>query len=815
MKLPAVTTIEAGASILFLGAGFSADAKNIHDLEIKDVSGLIDYLLNEVGEPPDGYDLDSAAEEYVRYYGKKGPDKITEALHSNFRSKTFTDAQRLIVCQPWYRIYTSNYDDVVENICAEEKKPITTREVSDPVSPPMRDTTQLIHIYGNITRASADEFKKHFLLTETQRDESPFIKSPWMRRFHDDVLTAGSVVFVGFSLNDIDLRRLLGTLPKEVLAKVHFVTRPSTKKPALNRMNKYGTAHPIGLDAFADHLGSKRKGAPVRHDAAIPVSLRELNFSQQLKAPISSKDIENLMISGDVDLSKIAQADVSGEPGSYTISRSRHAYSRAINNASGERPILVHSDIGNGKTILAYQIGYQFSQRNYRVFRVQREPENIGDILRFLQTLDEPALIIFDDVMRFSSLPAAITGMGRKDIIVLATVRSIVLDTANERVLARLGNVTPIEIDLNAPQRDETLRIITYLDENGLLGSNADWSQKEKQDFVEKRCGGQLRDIILSLYDTGSLHKRVEDLLINIQALEQRAMNVIGLGALLSYADFGDLLQFSIISDLVNYPYGIEELRQTLVANELSTLVRLDTGDVIIRSPALALFILTRVFSLEAILELVKQALFTLDKFYVDDPDFVKLGKGLLKFSLYGRMVKAKRDNEVIERFYDDCRTLSFAASDPLFWVQRSICNMHDKQFPIAHRFVKNAYALADKRTDFDTYQIDNHNARLMLTQSREEGVSEDGTREQKALSLLRSVLNRKDDDLYHPLSVMRLYADIVDKWRDKLTSVQKLSVKKAIDDAIVSISRFRHSGRFRNLPDLKSRLADASRRLS
>ena len=121
--LPAVTTIEAGTSILFLGAGFSADAKNIGDMEIKDVSGLIKFLLDEIEEPLDGYDLDAAAEEYVRHHGATGVEKITEVLHSNFRSKEFTDEQRRIVCQPWYRIYTTNYDDVVEVICAEEKKP--------------------------------------------------------------------------------------------------------------------------------------------------------------------------------------------------------------------------------------------------------------------------------------------------------------------------------------------------------------------------------------------------------------------------------------------------------------------------------------------------------------------------------------------------------------------------------------------------------------------------------------------------------------------------------------------------------------------
>lgn len=813
MLLPEASVIESGTAVLFLGAGFSADATNLNDDSIKDVSGLISFFLKEVGiNSAEGYDLETAAEEYQLVHGE---EKTAKALHSNFRSKTVTEGQRTTVCQPWYRIYTTNYDDVVERICTDEKKPYTTKEVTDPVEPPMPDTTQLIHIYGNITRSSESEFKKTFLLTETQRDNSPFIKSPWMRRFHDDVLSASTVVFVGFSLSDIDLRRLLGSLPSEVLRKVHFIARPSTNRPIINRMKRFGFAHPIGLEAFAAHLGNKRPGAPVRRYISLPVSLHELHFSQKLTSTVSSKDIENLMISGDVDLEKLAQADITGAPGSYTVTRSRGAYARAANNAAGDRPILVHSDIGNGKTVFAYQIAYQFSQKNHRVFRIQREPENIGEILSFLQAIDGPALVIFDDVMRFPNLPSAIVGIRRKDIIVLATVRSIVLETSHERVLARIGNATPIEIDLNTPLRDENLRIVKYLDVNGLLGRYADLTEREKLEFVEKKCGGQLRDIILTLYQSGSLHKRVEELLVNIQALDPAARDVIVFSALLSYADFENVSQFVIISDLVGYSGVLEDLRTTLAKHELSTMVRLDTGDVVIRSPALAQFILARVFSVEAILDIVKRALFTLDQFYVSEDDFVTLGKSLLKFSLYGPLIKGGRENEAIERFYDECRTLSFASSDPLFWVQRSICNMNNKQFDIAHRFVKTAYGLAEKRSRFDTYQIDNHNARLILTQSREEGVSPNGEREQHALSLLRSVLDRKSDDLYHPLSVMRLFAEIVDRWQDRLSQNQKTSLKKAIDAAIASVAKFRHAGRFRNLPGLRRRLNEASERLT
>ncbi len=813
MILPAAATIETGTSILFLGAGFSAEATNINEESIKDVAALIAYLLDKVGiTSPEGYDLDTAAEEFQKAHG----DEATViALHSNFRTKAYTDDQATIVAQPWRRIYTTNYDDVIETICSDNRKPITTHGVKDPVSPPIPGTTQLVHIYGNIGRASAHEFAETFLLTERQRDNSPFLKSPWMRAFHDDVLAASSVIFVGFSLTDIDIRRLLGLLPAEVLRKIHFVNRPSTKQPILTRMMKFGTPHPIGLAALAAHLGEKRSGIPVKSYTVLPTAMQELFFKPRVATSISSTDIERLFISGSLILDKLSQADISAQPGSYTISRGKNAYLRAGNNASGTMPVLVNSDIGNGKTIFADQIGYQYAQKSYRVFRLQREPDNIGNILAYLQALDEPALLIFDDIMRFPKLPIAVLEMRKSSIVILATVRTNFLDTSSSAVKSRLANVTCIEIDLDSPTRDETRRIVEYLTVNGLLGKYSDLSDSKKLDFVERICGGQMRDIVLSLYQTGTLHRKVEELLVNIQKLDKGAQDLIIFSAVLTQAGYQELSEVWILSELLDYSGAFEELRASLNKHELGSLVRIEEGDLSIRSLALAEFILKHVFNLETILDVVRRGLTSVDRYFASESDLVKMAKGLLKFSVYGRIIKSERENAIIEKFYDDCRLLSFAANDPLFWVQRSICTMNDNQFDISFRFIDNAYGLARRRADWDTYQIDNHKARVLLTQSRETGVSTDGSRERDAISLLQSALNRKNDDLYHPLSVMRIYAEIVDKYSHALSTEQKNSLKLSIEAAIRSISKFKHTGRFRNLTELRNRLSGAVKALT
>lgn len=209
-KLPDIKLIECGKAILFLGAGFSKEAKNYLGENIKDADQLVGYLLDKIKETDkEGYDLETESQEFIDSPHSGGEKALTNILHGNFSAKEYTQFQRIILCQPWYRIYTTNYDNVVENILSDEGKPYTEKSIHDQVSPPVKNSTQIIHIYGSIRNISPDEFRKTFLITESQRDQAEFMKSAWYRRFCDDILSSSALYFIGYSASDVDMRRLL------------------------------------------------------------------------------------------------------------------------------------------------------------------------------------------------------------------------------------------------------------------------------------------------------------------------------------------------------------------------------------------------------------------------------------------------------------------------------------------------------------------------------------------------------------------------------------------------------------------------------
>jgi hypothetical protein len=245
-------------------------------------------------------------------------------------------------------------------------------------------------------------------------------------------------------------------------------------------------------------------------------------------------------------------------------------------------------------------------------------------------------------------------------------------------------------------------------------------------------------------------------------------------------------------------------------------LFRLDQGDISFRSPALAEFIVKRVAGARKLFDVARRALFKLNDAYADDPEFSALSRALLKFSFYGRIFQGENLYELAEAFYDECRVLKIAHDDPLFLVQRSICNMNSGHFGLSEKYVETAYGLAKRRFGFDTYQIDTHKAKLLLTISYKQNISKDVLREIEAQDLLDAVIGRKNDDLYHPLSVMRLYVDIVHRWCSSMTPNERAILGQLVDRSIRHINNTLAGGvtRFRGLKTLRLHLTQAREQL-
>lgn len=113
-----VGKILEGNCLLFLGSGFSVGAYNILDETMPIGGGLAKILDDKTGENNEG-DLEEASESYIDKFGEVA---LAQLLRNIFSVKTPSSGQKEICGCKWRRIYTTNYDNAVEQIMAKSGK---------------------------------------------------------------------------------------------------------------------------------------------------------------------------------------------------------------------------------------------------------------------------------------------------------------------------------------------------------------------------------------------------------------------------------------------------------------------------------------------------------------------------------------------------------------------------------------------------------------------------------------------------------------------------------------------------------------------
>jgi len=105
-----------GNAILFLGAGFTVGAKCIADEALLASRDLSKRLCDDLGidQNPDLMGTST-------FFAKtKGPAALVATLKSMYTIKEYAPFHKDILLLPWQRIYTTNYDNIVEKVYDEE-----------------------------------------------------------------------------------------------------------------------------------------------------------------------------------------------------------------------------------------------------------------------------------------------------------------------------------------------------------------------------------------------------------------------------------------------------------------------------------------------------------------------------------------------------------------------------------------------------------------------------------------------------------------------------------------------------------------------
>jgi SIR2-like domain len=250
--------------LLFVGAGVSAS------LGIPTYDLLIDHLAEELGYEPKIFrtlgDYMTLAEYYLLEKKSLGPLRswMDKEWHSSEIDVRTSEIHRLIVNLDSPLIYTTNYDSWLERAHDAFKKPFTKIANVGDIAKATADRTQIVKFHGDF------EDDKSIVLSESSYLDRLSFESPLDVKLRSDVL-GKAVLFIGYSLSDINLRYLLYRLQKQWAGTVYedlrpesyiFLTRPNEilEKVLMSRgvtaVVSDDDDHAVGLEKFLAELNS-------------------------------------------------------------------------------------------------------------------------------------------------------------------------------------------------------------------------------------------------------------------------------------------------------------------------------------------------------------------------------------------------------------------------------------------------------------------------------------------------------------------------------------------------------------------------------
>jgi len=229
MKDELLDAHRTGKLMLFVGAGVSAN------LGLPGWGALIDHIAKDLGYDPKIFSTYGSPLALAEYYKKKrgalGPLRswMDREWHKSTTDISKSDIHRLITQGNFSRIYTTNYDRWLE--LAHDEFNVKYDKVAS-----VADLTSITDGRRQIIKFHGDfDSDDSIVLDETSYFQRLDFETPLDIKLRNDVL-GSSVLFIGYSLSDINIRLLFyrltemwrrTTLPSARPKSYIFMNRPN------------------------------------------------------------------------------------------------------------------------------------------------------------------------------------------------------------------------------------------------------------------------------------------------------------------------------------------------------------------------------------------------------------------------------------------------------------------------------------------------------------------------------------------------------------------------------------------------------------
>jgi hypothetical protein len=242
-----------GDAILFLGAGFSLGARNNSKGGAFPLANdLAAHLMGELGEK-ESVPLQTASEIFIQ---RKGELALLTYLNEHLGIKSVAQHHELFAIPKWRRIWTTNYDAVIESAAKIVSTRIRPLPLTSFIPPAESGVVDCVHINGYLPSASVRNLNEALVLSETSIITSKFAETTWAALLRSDLESARAVIFAGYSAADLDITRILVAV-ESLQRKCVFIVGPNPTLASRTTISKFGRIAPFaGVEAAVGTLSN-------------------------------------------------------------------------------------------------------------------------------------------------------------------------------------------------------------------------------------------------------------------------------------------------------------------------------------------------------------------------------------------------------------------------------------------------------------------------------------------------------------------------------------------------------------------------------
>lgn len=528
-----------GEAVLFTGAGFSLGATNLRGTAVKTGPALATHL-SELCQIPSDSPLEDAAEEFADRYGD---DRLIEELHQEFLVKNIAKSHQIIAKLPWKQVYTTNYDNVLETAYSRSSRKLIPVTLSDDITKIGKKGDICVHFNGYAQHIDRDNIWSEIKLTDTSYLTASIAQSPWAVSFRQDLSIARAVFFVGYSAYDLDIRRLLFEDPS-LKEKCFFVIGKSPHAITERRASRFGKVIRKNTDDFATYLDHKKKTyIPPRVKPFLGYCIEKFEIPQEY-GNITDQSIFDLIMLGKSDIRFIWNS-MNAEIMYFCERDASEKLMQYL--SSGERALVIHSELGNGKSLFLEAMKCRAIENGYDVYVVAKRN---GDILSEMDQIlhsEKKILLVIDDYPAQLDVIRYFNTHANNISALVLSARTPTHEVLVDSLCSALSVSDIPEISVNSLSPVEIKWLCNFLNEYGLWGDKAAWPKDRKIAFIDESCKGEFHAVLLKLFESPQILLRFDRLFS--QLMEQKDYYEITIG-ILSLTVLNYLPNLNILIDL-------------------------------------------------------------------------------------------------------------------------------------------------------------------------------------------------------------------------------------------------------------------------